>query len=155
MNGGDRGGAPILRLALSPSRRYAAAILGAHAAAAACVVAMAPGWPGIALGVLLAALGIFAARDRALLAGAQAVRTFEILGSGEAQLVFADGRTAAAAPVRGVGVNRHWVALGCASAARRGFLVTAGMLPAEQFRLLRLWALWGKVPGTVPGRLAA
>jgi len=30
--------------------------------------------------------------------------------------------------------------------ARRTLLIAASMLPADSFRRLRLWALWGRVP---------
>ena len=146
MNGGQPSGAPFVRLTLSPCLLFAAAILAVHLAAAACLLAVVPGWRGLALAVLLPALGAFSARDRALLRGAHAARAVEILQSGEARLVFADGATRAAEAVRGIGVNRHWVALKCASPARRGMLVTGGMLAPGPFRLLRLWALWGKLP---------
>ena len=147
MNGGEPSGAPVIRLALSPCIRFAVAILGVHLAAAACLLAVVPGWQGLALAVLLPALGACSARDRALLKGKTAPRAVEILKSGEARLVFADGATRSVEAVRGIGVNRHWVALRCGSPARRGMLVTGGMLAPGPFRLLRLWALWGRVPG--------
>lgn len=112
------------------------------------------GWQGIALAILLPALGAFAAWDRALLRGAHSPKAIEVQASGEALLVFANGDTAAAGPGRGIGVNRYWVALKCGSPARRGVLVTAGMLGPEPFRLLRLWALWGKLPGVASPQLA-
>jgi len=147
LNGGDLSGAPSVRLELSPSRRFAAAVVVVHAAAAACVLAVLTGWQGFALAVLLPALGVLSAWDRALLRGTRSPKTIEIRGSGKAVLRFADGRTAAVEPVRGIGLNRYWVALKCGAPARRGVLVTAGMLRPEPFRLLRLWALWGKLPG--------
>ena len=36
---------------------------------------------------------------------------------------------------------------------RRSLLVAAGMLPPESFRLLRLWARWGRLPGVAPLQL--
>jgi hypothetical protein len=152
LNDGEPSGAPIVRLVLSPCIRFAVAILGVHLAAAACLLAVVPGWQGLALAVLVPALGACSARDRALLRGARAARAVEILRSGEARLVFADGATRAAEAVRGIGVNRHWVALKCGSPARRGMLVTGGMLAPGPFRLLRLWALWGRVPGMAAGQ---
>lgn len=155
MNGGQTSAAPSVRLELSPSRGFAAAVLAVHLVAAACLLAVLAGWQGIALAILLPALGAAAAWDRALLRGAHSPKAIEIPGSGEALLVFADGQAAALEPLRGIGVNRHWVALKCASRARRGFLVTAGMLRPGPFRLLRLWALWGKLPGVASRQLAA
>lgn len=155
MNGGDSSAVPSVRLELSPSPRFAAAVLAVHAAAAACILAVLAGWQGVALAILLPALGAAAAWDRALLRGAHSPKAIEIPGSGEARVVFADGRSAAAGPLRGIGVNRHWVALSCGAPARRGVLVTAGMLQPGPFRLLRLWALWGKLPGVASRQLAA
>jgi len=155
LNGGQPSAAPSVRLELSPAPRFAAAVLAVHAAAAACILAVVAGWQGVALALLLPALGAAAAWDRALLRGAQSPKAIEIPGSGEARVVFADGETAAVEALRGIGVNRHWVALRCGSPARRGVLVTAGMLRPGPFRLLRLWALWGKLPGVASRQLAA
>jgi len=96
-----------------------------------------------------------AAWDRALLRGARAPRAIEIGPGSQASLVLADGATAPALPVRGIGVSRHWVALRIGLPARRALLVTGGMLAPEPFRLLRLWALWQRVPGVAPGQLPA
>lgn len=104
---------------------------------------------------LLLALGAASAWDRALLRGARSPRSIEIPGSGKARLVFANGQSALADPVRGLGVTRYWVALRVRSPMRRGMLVTADMLGREPFRLLRLWALWGRVPGVASGQLPA
>jgi len=38
---------------------------------------------------------------------------------------------------------------------RRSLLVTGGMLGADSARRLRLWALWGRLPGVVPGQRLA
>jgi len=101
------------------------------------------------------ALGCFSAWDRALLRGGRSPREIELRPSGEAFVRLGDGRTAALSPIQGAGVTRFWVALGAALPSRRGILVTAGMLGEENFRRLRLWALWGKVPGVAPGQLPA
>ena len=50
-------------------------------------------------------------------------------------------------------VSRFLVALPLAGAARRSMLVTADMLDPEGFRLLRLWALWGRLPGVASAQL--
>ncbi|HUN68865.1 MAG TPA: hypothetical protein VMU46_08710 [Burkholderiales bacterium] len=155
MTGGEPGGAPLFRLVLSPSPRFAAVILIIHLTAAGCCLAVSEGWPGIALALLLTALGGAAARDRALLRGARAARAIEIFGSGEARLALADGETIALEPVRGMGVTRYWVALRCGAPGRRGILVTAGMLGAAPLRRLRLWALWGKAAGVAGRQLPA
>ena len=38
---------------------------------------------------------------------------------------------------------------------RRTIFVTAGMLPAQEFRQLRIWALWGRLPGVAAAQLPA
>lgn len=144
-----------LRLELSPSRRLAAAVVGMHAAAAGSVLAVAPGFAGPAIAALLIALGAAAAWDRALLRGRRAPRAIEISALGKAVVVLADGQAVAAAAAHGMGTNRHWVALATDAPLRRSVLVTAGMLRPDRFRLLRLWALWGRVPGVASGQLAA
>ena len=142
-----------LRLELSPCPALAAVILGMHVVAAACVLLAYPRLEGAVLAVLLVALGAVAACSRALLLGRRAPRSLEIAPSGEARLVRADGRQALARPVRGIGVTRWWVVLRLGSPGRGGFLVSAGMLPSEPFRRLRLWALWERAPGVAPGQL--
>jgi hypothetical protein len=126
-----------------------------HVAAACSVLAVAPGFAGAAIAMLLVALGAAAAWDRALLRGRRSPRAIEIPASGKAMLVLADGQTMAAAPAHGMGTTRHWVALATDTRFRRGVLVTAGMLPPGPFRLLRLWALWGRAPGVASGQLPA
>lgn len=93
------------------------------------------------------ALGCAAAWDRALLRAGRSPRSIAILSGGEARCLFADGESAALEPLGGSAVTRYWVALRVRSPRRRSLFVAAGMLPAESLRLLRLWALWGKLPG--------
>ena len=156
MTGGEPGGArPLLRLVLSPAPRYAATVLAIHLTAAGCCLAVMAGWQGIALAALPTALGGASAWNRALLRGARAASAIEIRPSGEALLVLASGESVAVEPVRGVGVTRHWVALNCGAPARRGFLVTAGMLDPGPFRRLRLWALWDKAAGVAARQRSA
>jgi hypothetical protein len=142
-----------LRLELSPCPALAAVILGLHLAAAACLLLAYPRLEGVVLAILLVALGAVAACNRALLLGRRAPRAIEISPSAEALLVRADGLQARARPVRGIGVTRWWVVLRLGSPGRGGFLISAGMLPSEPFRRLRLWALWERAPGVVPGQL--
>ena len=142
-----------VRLELTPSNGYAALLLLAHALAAACLLAVLKGWPGSVAALLVAALGLAAAWDRALLRGPRSPRTIEIHSSGEAVCRFANGETAAMGGHAGGSVTRFWVALRLQSPWRRSLLVAGGMLPAEPFRLLRLWALWGRLPGVVPRQL--
>jgi hypothetical protein len=124
-----------------------------HIVAAACLLLAYPRWEGVLLALLLVALGAVAASSRALLLGRRAPRAIEIAASGEARLVRADGLQAVARPVRGIGVTRWWVVLRLGTPGRGGFLVSAGMLPSEHFRRLRLWALWERAPDVAPGQL--
>jgi hypothetical protein len=135
-----------VRLALFPSGRLAALVLLLHGTAALCFLTVLTGWSGIALALLILALGVSAAWDRALLRGGRSPRAIEIRPSGEAVCLFADGASAVVQAVRGSGISRYWVALRLDLPRRRSLLVAAGMLPPEPFRLLRLWALWGKLP---------
>ena len=126
--------------------------MAAHATAAGCFLATMTGFPGIALALLMLALGAVSARERALLRGARAPRAIELAASGAAVVILASGKAIAMRPLRGIGVTRHWVALGAGSFAGRAVLVTAGMLGPAQMRILRLWALWGRTPGAASRR---
>jgi hypothetical protein len=139
-----------LRLELSPCTGFAALLLLVHAVGAACLATVLSGWAGIALALLVLALGFAAAWDRALLRAARSPRAIEIRPSGEALCILATGEAAALEPLGGGAVTRYWVALGLRAPARRALLVPAGMMSAESARLLRLWARWGKVPGVAP-----
>ena len=105
------------------------------------------------LAILMLALGAVAASTRGLLLGKRAPRAIEIAPSGEAVLVRADGRQARARPVGGIGVTRWWVIVRVGTPGRGGFLISAGMLESEPFRLLRLWALWERAPGVARRQL--
>jgi hypothetical protein len=142
----------MLPLDLRPSWRLALLIAGLHGLAGACVALARPDPIGATLAALLAALGAAAAWDRALLRGRRSPRSLRVPGDGSLQVELADG---ARYPV-GTGartVTRMLVALPLASPLRRSILVTADMLDAESFRLLRLWALWGKLPGVASAPL--
>jgi hypothetical protein len=43
------------------------------------------------------------------------------------------------------------VALPLGAGLRRTLLVTGDMLAAEEFRRLRIWALWNRLPAARPG----
>ena len=133
------------RLELSPSWIFAAAILLLHAAAAGSVLAVMPGLAGIALGAGLFLLGIAAAWARGLHGSRASLRALELSGS-EILLELKDGRRFQAE----LGANRHvsrfMVSLPVRRPVRRTILVTGDMLRAEEFRTLRLWTLWGKLP---------
>ena len=100
------------------------------------------------------ALGVAAAWHRALLRSARSPRAIEISPSGDACCLFADGSSCAIEARPGAGVSRHWVSLRLQSRWGRSLLVVAGMLPPDGLRLLRLWALWGRLPGVARRQLA-
>ena len=133
------------RLALSRSWSLAAAIVLLHGAAAAAVVTVLQGLAGAALAAGLLLLGLAAAWARALLLSSSSVRALEISGA-DVGLELRSGEkfTAELSPRRHVG--RFMVTLPVRRPVRRTILVTRDMLSAEEFRRLRLWALWGKLP---------
>jgi hypothetical protein len=129
------------RLALLPSWFLAAAIVGLHAAAAAALLVAMPGWPAAALALALLALGLAAAWSRALLRSPLSPRAL-LFSSDALVLEMANGQTRPAQPGAGH-VSRFMVTL---PLQRRTILVTRDMLGREEFRRLRLWALWGRLP---------
>ena len=146
-----------VRFELSPSRLLAAGIVTAHAAAAAAVCLVVPGWKGFALAAAFLSLGLAAAWSRALLRAPRSVRALEIGGAGPL-LQLANGESHAAVLSARRYVSRHLVALPYSVAGRslgRTLLVTAGMLEPQQFRRLRIWALWNRLPAVAPKQLAA
>ena len=145
-------GGGILRLELRPSWRLAFVIAGLHALAGASLFVAFPTFSGAALAVLLFALGIAAAWDRALLRGRRSPRALLVSADATLGIELADGGRY---PV-GKGprtVNRLLVALPVESPARRSALVLRDMLDPASFRLLRLWALWGRLPGVASAQL--
>jgi len=129
------------RLVLLPSRSLAAAILGLHIAAAGCVRLALPGWGGIALAAVLLAVGLLAVRSRALLGAATSPRAL-VLGDRLA-VELLDGKTLGGEHTPGGHVSRLLVTL---AVEKRTLLITRDMLGEEEFRRLRLWALWGRLP---------
>jgi len=146
---------PPLRLELKASPGLAMAIIGVHAAAAACFLTVLTGWIGLTLSALIAALGCFAAWDRALLRAARSPKVLEVYRTGAAKCLFANGESAELRPLKGTSVTRYWVALGLGAPRRRSLFIAAGMLAPKTLRLLRLWALWGRLPRVPPARPAA
>ena len=136
---------PRLRLELRASRALAAAVVLVHAAGAAGMLLIAPGATGATLGLLLLGLGVFAAWNRALLRGPGAVRLLELGDERQVGAVLASGERLQGRASARCHVGPWWVVLPLAS-PRRIVLVARGMLGPEEFRRLRLWALWGRVP---------
>jgi hypothetical protein len=138
---------PVLRLELRASRVLAAAVILIHAAAAAGMLLIAPGMTGAALALLLLALGAAAAWHKALLRAPGSVRVLELGGAREVGAVLASGQHLQGRAAARCHVGPWWVVLRLA-APRRSLLIARDMLPAEEFRLLKLWALWGRVPAS-------
>ena len=126
----------------------------AHAAAAAALWLVLPGIAGAALAVAFLALGAAAAWSRALLRAASSVRAIE-LGGATPIFRLGDGTEVAAPVAARRYVTRYVVALPLGRPLRRTLLVSADMLRREEFRRLRLWALWNRLPGVAPKQLAA
>jgi hypothetical protein len=147
-------GSRSLRLQLSPSPAFAAALVALHASAALCILLVLPSVPGAALAICLMALGLAAAWSRALLKSASSVRAIE-LEAGGASFELAGGERFAARLTERRYVSRFMVALPVRGRLRRTVLVTLDMLGEESFRVLRIWALWGKLPQVAAQQLPA
>lgn len=107
------------------------------------------------LAAALLALGAAAAWARALHRSGASVRAIELSGN-DMLLELRDGRRAAAELGGARHVSRFMVTLPVRRPVRRTILVTGDMLPPDEFRRLRLWALWGKIPaGVAPKQLPA
>ena len=143
-----------LRLELAPSRALAAVLVCAHGAAGACAWLVTPGAAGALLAAALLALGLAAAWSRALLASRASVRSIEIDGS-RVVLGLANGEAFPAEIGGRRFVGPFMVSLPVRRPARRTLLVTADMLGRAEFRRLRVWALWGKLPPVAPAQLPA
>ena len=143
----------VLRLTLAPSPLLALVIVALHAAAAGCVLVVLPGIAAALLALALFLLGLVAAWSRALLRSSASVRAIEIAGPSLA-LELASGEKLAADVAGRRYVSRLAVSLPLRR-PRRTILVTADMLPAADFRRLRIWALWGKLPGVAAAQLPA
>ena len=136
----------LLRLELAPSRALAATIVALHATAAVCVLLVLPSTAGAALAGCLMFLGLTAAWGRALLKSSASVRALEVSGS-EVTFELASGERIVCRPAGRRYVNRFMVSLPLRPAMRRTILITGDMLERDAFRRLRIWALWGKLPG--------
>jgi len=136
---------------LASSRTLALLIVGAHSTAAAALLLVAKETPaGWVLAGLIVALGAATAWDRALLRGSGSIRAFVVLAGSDAIELELTGRrrlSAQLSPQRWVGPSL--VILSLRAPRRRSLLIAADMLDPEAFRRLRLWALWGALPGVV------
>ena len=140
-----------VRLELAPSPALAASLFAAHALAAAAAWLVVPGMPGAALAAGLLCLGLASAWSRALLRAARSLKAIEIDGEHTA-FVLANGERLAPPRAGRRYVTRHVVAVSLAGLFGRTLLMTADMLPAGEFRRLRIWALWNRLPPLAPPR---
>ena len=127
-------------------------IVALHAAAAASVLAVLHGIAAALLALALFLLGLAAAWSRALLRSRASVRALEITGPALTLELTGGDRIAAQIAERRY-VSRLAVTLPLRQ-PRRTLLITADMLPATEFRRLRIWALWGRLPGVAAAPLA-
>jgi len=112
-----------------------------------------PGVSGAMLALALFVLGLAVAWSRALLRSPASVRAIEISGESLVlELRSGERRSAEAAERRFV--SRVAVTLPLRR-PRRTLLVAAGMMAADDFRRLRIWALWGRLPGVAAAQLPA
>jgi hypothetical protein len=122
-------------------------MVASFGAAAACLWLLLPQTTGILVAALVLALGIAVAWDRALLAGSSSPRALQITAADAVVLELADGSRVPSQVGAARWVSRFCVVLPLFAPRRRTLLLTGGMLAAEPFRILRLWALWGRIPG--------
>jgi len=143
-------GAARLNLDLRPSRALAAWIVVAHVAAAGCVLLVFPLPAGAVLAVLLGGLGLAVAWRVALLGAAGSPVGLALGDDGALEVRLRSGAGIALQVSAPRHVTRYWVLVANLPRPVRHLLVTADMLPAAEFRRLRVWALWGGVAATAP-----
>jgi hypothetical protein len=137
--------APALRLELRASRLMAAALFSLHLAAAASLAAVLPAAAGAGVAALVVLLGATTVWNQALLRGKRSVRSLELGEGASAVVQLGDGRHFTATVHARRNVSRWWVTLPLQGGSRRIVVVARDMLPEDEFRRLRLWALWGRV----------
>lgn len=131
--------APRLRLTLQPSRPFATAVAIVHAAAGVCAwLALGGGVLGSAVALLLVLLGCAAAWRVALLRAPGSAIRLELAPDGGWRAERRDGgsRSGQASRRR---VTPWWVSI---PADGGSLLVVRGMAATDDFRRLRVWALW-------------
>jgi hypothetical protein len=141
-----------LRLELAPSPLLAILIVALHAAAGLSVLIVMPRLPGALLAALLLALGIALAWSRALLRSRSSVRAMELDGA-QLDVLLASGERFRAEIAERRYVSRFVVSILLRRPVRRTILVTQDMLGGDLFRRLRIWAVWGKLPGVAAKQL--
>ena len=106
------------------------------------------------LAAMLLILGFAAARSRALLRNPGSIHAIEI-GAEPPVVELAGGERFAVEAAPRHYVSRFLVILPLVSPFRRTLLVTGDMLNAGEFRRLRIWALWNRLPRVAAKQLSA
>lgn len=94
-------------------------------------------------------LGGVAARRAGMLRGPGAPIRLTLRPGASADLELRDGRRLAVQARR---VGRSWVSLTSTGRPSEAHFLTAGMTGRPAFRLVRLWAIWGRLPAARPTR---
>lgn len=139
-----------LRLRLRASMVLTLLTIGMHALSAAVLWSVLPRVPGIAIVFLVAILAVVAVWQRTLLMAATSPVGLELKTDGSVLVHSRGGGALEGIPAERRYVSRWLVVLELAFApfAHRTILIARDMLPAEEFRHLRLWALWRALPAT-------
>jgi hypothetical protein len=147
---------PPLRLELRASPVLTLLTLAIHGLAMAISWMVLAPVAGICAVAVLAVLAVVALRERTLLRGASAPSVLELKGDGSLSIRLRGGREIGGLPAPRRYVSRWLVVFDLVQSARahRTILVARDMLPAGEFRHLRLWALWNALPAARPGRNA-
>jgi hypothetical protein len=90
-----------------------------------------------------------------LLRAARSVRFLDLAADGRVVLGLRDGQCLEVAAGARRNVHAWWVTLPLGAPAKRTLLVVRDMLAEDQFRRVRIWALWGRLPGVAAAQLAA
>lgn len=141
-----------LRLKLRASPALTLLTLAIHGLAMAALWSALAPVPGICAIAVLAALAVIALRERTLLRAASAPSVLELKGDGSLSIRLRGGSEIGGIPAPRRYVTRWLVVFDLALPARahRTILVARDMLPAGEFRRLRLWALWSALPAAYP-----
>lgn len=142
-----------MRLKLRASPVLTLLTLAVHGLAIAIVWSFLAPVPAICAVAVLLAVGVVAVRERTLLRAATAPSVLELKGDGSLAVWLRGGGEIQGTPAERRYVSRWLVVLDLMLPPRshRTILVARDMLPAGDFRRLRLWALWSALPAARPG----
>ncbi|MBS0338230.1 MAG: hypothetical protein JSS40_15775 [Proteobacteria bacterium] len=145
-----------MRVELRASPYLALFTLGVHGGAAAILLALLPPPAGLGGAFLLAILAGFSVRRQALLWAPEAPVGLELGRDASLLVRLRDGTELHGKASGRRYVNRWLVVLDLVrpGAKRRTILVAGDMLPAGEFRHMRLWALWDAIPAGHAGACA-